>query len=182
MDNILIVILLLILWASCDFWLHGSLLRYGVTEKHVVRFSPAVCVFLFTCIHLYVHRSGITLWPLLHIVLVPKQPWPIKLWTPLDPSRCSVVSGTKMLAADPLSPPWIGLVWTEIWWNPSNPFLCSSNRSWTIFASWQMASWLVPTNCDALCITVCSLSWVFLNDRKSDKMSTVSVHASVTLK
>ncbi len=61
----------------------------------------------------YDHLPNIVLVPL----LLPKQPWPIVAWTPLDPWRCAVVSGTKMLAADPLSlvswevgPPWIGLV------------------------------------------------------------------------
>jgi len=53
-------------------------------------------------------------------ILLPKQPWPVKARTPLDPWRYVVVSGTKMLAADPLSPvscevgpPWIGIVCSE---------------------------------------------------------------------
>ena len=61
----------------------------------------------------FIHRSGITPSVLL---LLSKQPWPVKAWTPVDPWRYTVVSGTKMLAADPLSvncevgPPWIGLL------------------------------------------------------------------------
>lgn len=35
--------------------------------------------------------------------MLPKQLWPIKAWTPQDHWRCPVLSGTKMLAADPLS-------------------------------------------------------------------------------
>ena len=72
-----------------------------------------------TLILLPMHRSGITLWPLACYFVGP--PFAAKTaltpWTPLDPWRCAVVSGTKMLAADPLSPvscqvgpPWIGIV------------------------------------------------------------------------
>lgn len=81
------------------------------------------------CVHIYSYTPIRHNDPLPKILLfsflLPKQPWPGK--TPPDPSTCALVSGTKMLAADPLSPPWIGLVWTEIWWNTSNSFLCSSN-------------------------------------------------------
>lgn len=37
-------------------------------------------------------------------LVLPKQLWPIKACTPQDLLRCLVVSGTKKLAADPLSP------------------------------------------------------------------------------
>lgn len=47
------------------------------------------------------HWSGITLWPLPNVVLQPKQAWPIEVQTPPDPSKCAVVSGTRMVAADP---------------------------------------------------------------------------------
>ncbi len=60
-------------------------------------------------------------------LLLPKQPWPVEAWTPLDPWRCAVVSGTKMLAADTLSPvsceeepPWIRLVFSS---HPSDAWL-----------------------------------------------------------
>lgn len=37
-------------------------------------------------------------------ILLPKQLWSVEAQTPLDLWRCVVVSGTKMLAPDPLSP------------------------------------------------------------------------------
>lgn len=37
-------------------------------------------------------------------ILLPKQLWSVEAQTPLDPWRCVVVSDTKMLAPDPLSP------------------------------------------------------------------------------
>lgn len=102
-------------------------------------------------------------------ILLPKQLWSVEAQTPLDPWRCVVVSGTKMLAPDPLSPVglpggaftgrtclsstscrWlIGLRSGEFWcqMNTSNWFLCSSNRCWTIFTLWQGAicSWKEAT-------------------------------------
>lgn len=37
-------------------------------------------------------------------ILLPKQLWSVEAQTPLDPWQCVVVSDTKMLAPDPLSP------------------------------------------------------------------------------
>ena len=61
----------------------------------------------------YDHLPDIVFAPL----LLPKQPKPVEAWTPVDPWRCAVVSGTKVLAADPLrtvsceeEAPWIRLV------------------------------------------------------------------------
>jgi len=88
--------------------------------------------------------------------LLPKQPWPVKAWTPLDPWRCAVVSGTKMLEKS--CKLWggasmdrtclfstshrcsFGLRSGEFGGqvNTSNSLLCSSNHSWTFFALWQM--------------------------------------------
>lgn len=97
-------------------------------------------------------------------ILLPKQLWSVEAQTPLDPWRCVVVSDTKMLAPDPLSPvglpggafmgrtclsstscrwliDWlIGLRSGEFWcqMNTSNWFLCSSKRCWTIFTLWLL--------------------------------------------
>ena len=93
---------------------------------------------------------------------------PVKSWTPLDPWWCAVVSGTKMLAADSLSPvscevgpPCIRLVCpahpTNAWldWdlgefggqvNTWNLLFCSSNHSSNIFALWHgaLSCWMWP--------------------------------------
>lgn len=61
----------------------------------------------------YGHKSNIGLVS----SFLPKQPSSIEGWTSLDPWRPAVLSGTKMLATNPLrpashvaGPPWIGLV------------------------------------------------------------------------
>ncbi len=97
-------------------------------------------------------------------LLLPKQPWPVEAWTPLDPWRCAVVSGTKMLAANPLSPvswevgpPWMGLVCsahpTDAWldWDLGNYDAKSTPQArccapQTIFALWHgaLSCWKRP--------------------------------------
>lgn len=100
-------------------------------------------------------------------ILLPKQLWSVEAQTPLDPWRCVVVSDTKMLAPDPLSP--VGLPggafmgrtclsstscrWLIDWldWDLGNFgarwTLQIGSCCWTIFTLWQGAicSWKEAT-------------------------------------
>lgn len=71
-------------------------------------------------------------------ILLPKQLWSVEAQTPLDPWRCVVVSDTKMLAPDPLSP--VGL--------PGGAFMgrtCLSSTSCRWLIDWiEIWGTLVP--------------------------------------
>jgi len=112
--------------------------------------------FLFLVLLKYsLHLPNIVLAPLL---------LPVKVCSPLDPWRCTVVSGTKILAAEFWSPVLrsgasmdqtclfstshrclFGLRSGEFG-GQVNTSLCSSNHSWTIFALWQgtLSCWKRP--------------------------------------
>ena len=159
--------------------------------------TEAACVYTYICIYVHthtyirIHPSGIKLWPYLVLVplLLPKQLLPVEACTPLDPLRCAVVSGIKVLRADPYNipasqhpklwsgPPWIrvckthrcliGLISVEFGGqvNTSNSLLCSPSFPEPFFALWNVAlsRWKRPQRSgNSVSLKECTLSATML--------------------